>query len=67
MVSHPEATPDDPDVQAAIGEYHAYLNKYFYTCDVKFLLALADMWVEEPRFAVNYSVFPAPARKRRLK
>lgn len=55
MVSeNPNASPYDPDVQAAIGEYHAYLNKYFYTCDVVFLRALADMWVEDPRFAANY-------------
>ncbi|MGW8249289.1 MAG: MerR family transcriptional regulator [Anaerolineales bacterium] len=55
MVSQdPSASPDDPDVQAAIGEYHAYLNEYFYKCDVSFLLNLADMWVEDPRFAINY-------------
>jgi DNA-binding transcriptional MerR regulator len=55
MVSQdPDASPDDPDVQAAIGEYHAYLSKYFYTCDVEFLRGLADMWVEDPRFAINY-------------
>jgi hypothetical protein len=41
-------------VQAAIADYHAYINKYFYTCDVSFMRALADMWVEDPRFAVNY-------------
>ena len=55
MVSEdPNASPDDPDVQAAIGEYHAYINKYFYTCDVGFLRGLADMWVEDQRFAINY-------------
>jgi DNA-binding transcriptional MerR regulator len=55
MVSKdPNASPDDPDVQAAIGEYHAYINKYFYTCEVAFLRGLADGWVEDPRFAVNY-------------
>ncbi len=48
------ASPDDPDVQAAIGEYHTYLNKYFYTCDIGFLRGLADNWVQDPRFAVNY-------------
>jgi DNA-binding transcriptional MerR regulator len=47
-------TPDDPDVQAAIGEYLSYINKYFYTCDASFLRGLADMWVEDPRFAINY-------------
>jgi DNA-binding transcriptional MerR regulator len=55
MVSEdPNASPDDPDVQAAIGEYHAYINKYFYACDVSFLRGLADGWVTDPRFAINY-------------
>jgi DNA-binding transcriptional MerR regulator len=55
MVSqNPEAAPDDPDVQAAIAEYLAYLNQYFYTCDISFLRGLADSWVEDPRFAINY-------------
>jgi DNA-binding transcriptional MerR regulator len=55
MVSEdPNASPDDPDVQAAIGEYYAYLNRYFYTCEVSFLRGLADMWAADSRFAVNY-------------
>ncbi len=55
MVSEdPSASPDDPDVQAAIGEYHAYINEYFYTCEVGFLRGLADGWVEDPRFTINY-------------
>lgn len=55
MVSeNPNASPDDPDVQAAIGEYHAYINKYFYACDAGFMRGLADGWVEDPRFAINY-------------
>ncbi len=55
MVSeNPEASPDAPDVQAAVGEYHAYLNQYFYTCDISFLRRLADGWVQDPRFAINY-------------
>jgi DNA-binding transcriptional MerR regulator len=54
IATDPNTMPEDPDVQAAIGEYHAYINKYFYTCDVEFLRGLADMWVEDPRFAVNY-------------
>ena len=55
MVSEdPDASPDDPDVQAAVGEYYAYLNKYFYTCELSFLRGLADMWVADPRFAINY-------------
>ncbi len=54
VTTNPNASPDDPDVQAAVGEYHAYMNKYFYTCDVQFLRNLSDMWVADPRFAINY-------------
>jgi DNA-binding transcriptional MerR regulator len=55
MVSeNPDASPDDPDVQAAIGEYLTYINEYFYSCDIASLRALADMWVQDPRFAENY-------------
>jgi DNA-binding transcriptional MerR regulator len=55
MVSKdPKASPDDADVQAAVGEYHAYLNQYFYTCELSFLRVLADNWVQDPRFAINY-------------
>ena len=55
MVSEdPDASPDDPEVQAAIGEYHAYVNRYFYACEVGFLRGLADGWVADPRFAINY-------------
>jgi len=50
----PNASPDDPDVQAAVGEYLAYINQNFYTCDIASLRALADMWVQDPRFAENY-------------
>ena len=46
--------PDDPTVQAAIGEYFSYLNTYFYTCDVKFLRNLSAMWLADPRFTSNY-------------
>jgi hypothetical protein len=49
-----EVKPDDPEVQAAIQEYYQYLNEYFYSCEVEFLRNLADMWVEDQRFAVNY-------------
>ena len=52
--SSAEVSIDDADVQAAIGEYFDYLNKYFYTCDLEFLRNLADMWVADPRFAANY-------------
>ena len=54
VTTNPNAKPDDPDVQAAIGEYLAYFNKYFYTCDAEFLRNLSDMWVADERFAINY-------------
>ncbi len=55
MVSEdPHPSPDDPAVQEAIAEYHAYINKYFYTCELDQLRGLADMWVADPRFSANY-------------
>ncbi len=54
VTENPDARPDDSEVQKAVGDYYDYLNQYFYTCEVEFLRALADMWVEDPRFAVNY-------------
>ena len=54
VTTNPNAKPDDADVQAAIGEYLAYFNKYFYTCDAEFLRNLSDMWVADERFAINY-------------
>ena len=54
VTENPDTRPDDPEVQKAVGDYYAYLNKYFYSCEVEFLRGLADMWVQDPRFAVNY-------------
>ena len=54
VTENPGTKPDDLDVQAAVGDYYDYLNKYFYTCEVEYLRGLADMWVQDPRFAVNY-------------
>jgi len=54
VTEDPNAKPDKPEVQAAVEEYYRYLNEYFYRCDREFLRNLADMWVEDPRFAVNY-------------
>ncbi len=54
VTTDPNVKPDDPDVQKAIGEYLAYFNKYFYTCDAEFLRKLSDMWVADERFSINY-------------
>jgi len=54
VTTNPNAKPDDPEVQTAIGDYLAYFNKYFYTCDAEFLRNLSDMWVADERFAINY-------------
>lgn len=54
VTEDPQAKPDDPGVQVAVRDYYHYLNQYFYRCEVEFLRNLADMWVEDPRFAVNY-------------
>jgi hypothetical protein len=52
--SDANAAPDDPEVQEAVGAYHVYINRYFYTCDIDSLRELADMWAEDPRFTTNY-------------
>ena len=54
VTENPQISPDDPGVQAAVNEYYQYLNQYFYSCEVEFLRCLADMWVEDSRFSVNY-------------
>lgn len=54
VTENPLARPDDLDVQEAVSEYYQYLNEYFYSCEVEFLRNLADMWVQDSRFAVNY-------------
>jgi len=54
MVGSASSKPGDQDIQQAVGDYYAFLNNKFYTCDVEFLRNLADMWVEDTRFAVNY-------------
>jgi len=54
-----DISPDDAEIQKAIGEYYAYLNTYFYTCDVEFLRSLSAMWAADPRFARNYDAVRA--------
>jgi len=50
----PESEPGDEDVQRAVGDYLVFLSEYFYDCDAEFLRGLSAMWVEDPRFAINY-------------
>jgi DNA-binding transcriptional MerR regulator len=54
VTANPNAKADDPQVQEAVSDYYAFINKYFYTCDVEFMRNLSDMWVQDPRFASNY-------------
>ena len=50
----PNLSPDDPGVQQAVKDYFEFLNQTFYTCDLEFYRNLSSMWVEDPRFAINY-------------
>lgn len=54
VTEDPNVFPDNPDIQIAVGEYYNYINTYFYSCNLEFLRSLADMWVEDPRFANDY-------------
>lgn len=51
---NPQAAPGDPEIQSAIADYLAYINKHFYACDHAQLRALADMWLADPRFSANF-------------
>jgi DNA-binding transcriptional MerR regulator len=54
VTSNPNAKADDPDVQMAVSEYYAFINKYFYACDIDMMRNLSELWVQDPRFASNY-------------
>ncbi len=54
VTTNPGAIPEDTDVQMAVSDYLAYLNKYFYTCNAEFFRNLSNMWVQDERFAINY-------------
>jgi len=54
MVGTAQSSTSDEDIQQAVADYYTYLTESFYSCDVDFLRNLADMWVADPRFAVNY-------------
>lgn len=44
---------DDADVQAAIARQHAWIEN-FYPCSAEIFRGLGQMYVDDPRFAVNY-------------
>jgi DNA-binding transcriptional MerR regulator len=54
VTENPDAKPDDQAVQEAVRDYYIYLNRNFYSCEVEFLRDLAEMWVQDSRFAVNF-------------
>ena len=54
MVAQEGSTPEDADVQAAVGEYFTHMNQSFYTFNLEFFRNLSDMWVADERFAANY-------------
>ena len=56
ITDDPETDPESPEVQAAVEEYFQYFNRYFYRMDRDFFRGLSEMWVEDPRFAVNYDM-----------
>ncbi|MHB0859565.1 MAG: TipAS antibiotic-recognition domain-containing protein [Anaerolineae bacterium] len=46
--------PVDPAVQALIAEHHGWINENFYTCTTEIYRGLAEMYVEDSRFAAHY-------------
>jgi DNA-binding transcriptional MerR regulator len=43
----------DPEVQALIGRHFAQINEAYYDCPIAMYRNLAEMWVNDPRFAKN--------------
>jgi len=47
-------TVTDPEVQDVVRRKHEYFNRNFYTCSVKMLAGLSELWVSDARFTVTY-------------
>ncbi len=45
--------PEDPAVQALVGEWQAFLTRNFYDCTDEILAGLGRMYAGDPRFAKN--------------
>ena len=45
--------PDDPDVEALVKEWQAFLTRNFYLCTDEILAGLGKMYSGDPRFAEN--------------
>ncbi len=56
ITDDPETDPESLEVQSAVEEYFQYFNQYFYRMDRDFFRGLSEMWIEDPRFAVNYDM-----------
>jgi hypothetical protein len=47
----------DPGVQAAVREYHEFIDRNFYTCPAATFLGLSDLWGEDERFRAYWEGF----------
>jgi hypothetical protein len=53
----------DPEVQGWISRHHRQIDSRFYTCAADVYRGLADLYVDDPRFAATYdAVRPGLAR-----
>ena len=48
-----EKGADDPEVQAAVGEWREYITKNFYNCTPEIFRGLGDLYVDDHRFTEN--------------
>ncbi|MHB1296494.1 MAG: TipAS antibiotic-recognition domain-containing protein [Anaerolineae bacterium] len=46
--------PADPEVQARIAEHYGSINEHFYTCTSEIYRGLANLYIEDSRFAAHY-------------
>ena len=57
IVAAMDRGPADPEVQEWIGRHHGQINERFYTCSTETYRCLADMYVQDPRFAAFYEKY----------
>lgn len=50
VAAHMEKGPESAEVQRCVRAHHRHINDRFYTCSAEMYDALAQMWVDDPRF-----------------
>lgn len=49
--------PDDPQIQAAVGEWRQLISDRFYHCTLEIFRGLGDLYVNDERFTANFEKY----------